>query len=112
MMNSILMSIKKLLNISSDDTSFDTDVIIHINSALSVLTEIGIGPTSGYSIVGDTETWEDFYGESVYKTSIQTYVYLKTKLIFDPPSSSFVLEALKREKDEIEWRLNNKTKGA
>ena len=110
-MDSILNTIRKLCQISDGDTSFDTELIIFINSALAILTEIGVGLSDGFEIAGDTETWKNFYGEDVNKTLIQNYVRLKVVLDFDPPSSSFVLESLKKELSEIEWRLYNKYDG-
>lgn len=105
-MESILTSIKKLLGITEDYDHFDTDIIIHINTAFLSLTQLGIGPSTGFSIYGDVERWEDFIGESKELEAVKTYVYLKVKMIFDPPVNSFVLDSMKRTTDELEWRLN------
>lgn len=107
-MDSILTSIKKMLGISKEDTDFDTDIIIHINSAFMVLRQIGVGPEEGFSITSESETWHNYLGDSIADLGIvKTYVYLKVKSIFDPPTSSFVLESYKRMMDEFEWRLKH-----
>lgn len=107
-MNSILTSTKKLLGVEAEYTHFDTDIIIHINSTFMTLTQIGVGPSVGFRITGASETWGDFLPEDdlVKLEAVKTYIYLKVKLIFDPPTSSSVMEAMRRTADEIEWRLN------
>lgn len=105
-MDSILTSIKKLLGITKEYTHFDADIIIHINSALMTLRQLGIGPEEGYMIYGDEETWADFLGDSKLLEQVKTYVYLKVKMVFDPPTSSSVMEAMQRQAQEFEWRLN------
>ena len=105
-MDSILISIKKLLGITAECTDFDADIIMHINSVLMVLKQIGVGPEEGYSITGDTETWADFFGELPNLPAIKSYVYLKVRLLFDPPQSSALLESTKQLVAELEWRLN------
>lgn len=111
-MESILTSIKKMLGIEADDTNFDTDIIIHINTALMDLHQLGVGPTDGYIVQNDLNTWESFLGyapstESVTRMEgVKTCVYLKVKLLFDPPESSAHIEAIKQQIDRLEWRLN------
>ena len=105
-MDSILTSIKKLLGIAEDYEHFDADLIIHINSIFSILTQLGVGPSDGYSISSKTETWADFIPDLSQIESVKTYVYLRVKLIFDPPLSSAVMEAMKQTISELEWRLN------
>ncbi len=102
-MESILTSIKKLVNIGEADESFDVDVIIHINSALSRLRQLGVGPTDGFRITGVGEVWKDFLGDDIRLESVKSYVYLKVSLIFDPPTSSAVLAARERMIKEYEW---------
>lgn len=102
-MESILTSIKKNLGIADDYTHFDADVIMHINSALSRLRQLGIGPTDGFRITGVGEVWEDFLGDDIRLESVKSYVYLKASLIFDPPTSSAVLAARERMIKEYEW---------
>ena len=113
-MESILNSIKQLIGgIDENDSHFDTDLIIHINSVFSTLNDIGVGPEETFSIVDDKPIWDDFVDADAYN-DVKTYTYLKVKMIFDPPSSSSVMDAYKRTADEIEWRLSvrasNKTK--
>ena len=105
-MDSILTSIKKLLGIAEDYEHFDQDLIIHINSVLSVLTQLGVGPSEGFSIEDEYATWNDFIPEDKRLSSIRSYVYMKVKLLFDPPLSSSVMESMNRMISEFEWRLN------
>lgn len=104
-MESILTSIKKLLGISEEYKHFDTDIIIHINSVIATLTQIGVGPIEGFSIKDEVAVWTDFISENQRFESIKSYMFLKVKLIFDPPLSSVVIEAMKRAADEFEWRI-------
>lgn len=106
--DNILTSIKKLLGISEEYTHFDTDIVMHINSVFMVLKQLGVGPAEGYSIEGADDYWTDFIpGASIAKVNaIKSYVYLKVKLLFDPPLSSSVMEAMNRQISEFEWRLN------
>lgn len=107
MENSILTSIKKLLGITEEYKHFDADVIMHINSVFMVLTQLGVGPSGGFSIADEFATWDDFIGEDDDKfQSVKTYIYMKVKLIFDPPLSSAVLDSMSRSICEFEWRLN------
>lgn len=105
-MESILTSIKKLLGIDEDDTSFDTDVIIHINSAFMILTQLGVGPSEGFSISDETAVWTDFISDTKKIEAVKTYTHLRVKLIFDPPTSAFVTAAIETQIKEIEWRIN------
>lgn len=106
METSILKSTKKLLTLSADDTSFDSDVILHINSALSTLTQLGVGPKAGCQIEGAEENWVDFFGVDPTLNTVKTYVYLKVRLAFDPPQAAAHLEAIKQQLAEAEFRLN------
>lgn len=109
-MESILTSIKKLIGITEDYTHFDTDLIIQINTAFMYLSQIGIGSDNGFSISDETTTWSDYLPEDDKNfEAVKTYIYLKTKLIFDPPQSSSVMESMKQTLSEIEWRLNVET---
>lgn len=105
-MESILTSIKKLLGITEEYEHFDQDIIIHINSVFMILTQIGVGPEDGFTIKDSTATWKDFTNDDKKIEAVRTYVYLKVKLLFDPPASSSVMEAMNRSISEIEWRLN------
>lgn len=108
-MGSILTSIKKLLGIGKEYTHFDSDIIIHINSVLMTLHQLGIGPEKGYLISSDLETWENFLGTDANLEAVKTYVYLKVRTLFDPPASAALLDAMKRQADELEWRLQVQT---
>ena len=108
MEESILNSIKKLLGFDESYVAFDTDIIIHINTFLGVLNQLGIGQI-GFAIEDDTATWSQFLEEhSTSLNEVRTYVYLRVKMIFDPPSSSLVAEAMNKNIDELTWRLNVK----
>ena len=104
-MESILTSIKKLLGISEEYEHFDSDIIMHINSALMILTQLGVGPVEGFMIEDSTSTWIDFLGDKPYLEAAKSYIYLRVKLLFDPPSSA-VIESINRQITELEWRLN------
>lgn len=105
-MDSILTSIKKLLGITEEDTNFDADIVIHINSIFAVLNQLGVGPSECFSISGKFEKWNDFVSDSNKLEAVKTYVYLRVRLIFDPPQSSAMIEATKEAIKELEWRLN------
>lgn len=104
-MDSILTSIKKLLGITEEYTHFDADIIMHINTVLAILTQMGVGPAEGFSIDDKSETWDEFITNKLFYEPVKTYVYLKVKLLFDPPLSSAVMEATNRMISELEWRL-------
>jgi hypothetical protein len=83
------------------------DIITHINSTFSVLTQLGVGPSIGFMIEDDQASWEDFIGAGdVPMNMVKTYVHLKVRVLFDPPSTSFHLDALNKQLQEYEWRLN------
>lgn len=105
-MDSILTSIKLQLGITEEDTSFDVAVMIAINTAFMVLNQLGVGPEEGFTISDDMATWDEFLPEGKQLEGVKTYIYLKVKLIFDPPASSTILEAFQRQINEYEWRLN------
>lgn len=105
-MESILTSIKKLLGIPEDYTAYDDQVTIHINSVFMILTQLGVGPEEGFTIKDKEAVWIDFVSDETKLELIKSYVYLKVKLLFDPPSNSSVIESINRQIDEFEWRLN------
>ena len=105
-MDSTLKTIKKLLGISDEETHFDTDIIMHINSVFSILHQLGVGPDKSFSIQDDTATWDDFIENDNNFNDVRTYIYLKVRLLFDPPASSSVMSAMERQISELEWRLN------
>lgn len=103
---SILNEIKSMVGPDASYGAFDIDLKICINSSLQTLSEIGVGLTDGFRITSEADTWEDFIGNRTDLESIKEYVYLRARLTFDPPTSSFVLQAFKDLIKELEWRLN------
>ena len=103
--SSILGTIRNMIGPEDDYTFFDNEIAVHINTFLMTLTQLGVGPKSGFSITGDDETWMDFLGSSSLYEPVKTYLYLKTRMIFDPPNSSSVMDAMQRTCEEIEERL-------
>jgi hypothetical protein len=105
---SILNSTKKILGLPPEDTSFDLDIITQINSAFSTVWDLGVGPVEGFVIEDEEPTWEEYHPDlaNVQLSQLKTYVYLKVRLAFDPPQTSYALEALKEQIREHEWRLN------
>lgn len=108
-MESILTSIKKLLGPSEENDAFDTDIIIHINTAFMSLRQLGVGPTQGFRIEDKDDKWSDFIPnmDMMFYEGLKTYIYLKVKLVFDPPLNSSVLASYKEQILELEWRLTN-----
>ena len=104
-MESILTSIKKLLGITEEYTHFDQDLIIHINSVFSILAQLGVGPADGFFIQDENTVWSDFIGSVKTVELVKSYTYLKVKLLFDPPTSSAVIESANRIIGELEWRI-------
>lgn len=106
MVTSILTSIKKLLGLDESYTVFDVDIMMHINSALATLNQLGIGPEFGFTIEDAGPTWDEFLGIDQRLNPVKTYVYLRVRLLFDPPATSFAIDAVKEQITELEWRLN------
>lgn len=105
-MDGILSSVKNFLGPSAEDTAFDPELIVIINSVFGILFQLGVGPTDApYKIIDDNNTWDEFITDRDIET-VKSYVYVKTKLVFDPPSSSFVLSAYQELAKEFEWRCN------
>ena len=105
MTDSILQSTKKILGLAEDYTAFDQDIIMHINSVFATLVTLGIGPETGFVIEDENDTWSDFTTD-IRLNSVKSYMYLKVRLLFDPPPTSFVLNALLEQIKELEWRMN------
>lgn len=103
---SILDSIKALLGILDNDDTFNRDIVMHVNSVFSTLNQLGVGPEAGFHITGSNEKWEDFITNEK-QLNVKTYIYIRVRLIFDPPQSSYVADLLKADAAEIEWRLTN-----
>lgn len=105
-MESILTSVKKLLGITEEYEHFDADIIMHINSVFMILTQLGVGPAEGFSIRDKTATWDEFIPNGQNLESVKSYMYMKVRLLFDPPASSSVMDSMNRLISELEWRLN------
>ena len=105
-MDSILTSVKKMLGIETEYEHFDADILMHINSVFSVLTQLGVGPASGFTVTDDKTNWVEFMQDEPKLNLVKSYMFLKVKLLFDPPMSSAVLECYKTQISEYEWRLN------
>lgn len=106
MEESILKSTKKILGLADDYTVFDMDVITHINATFSILNQLGVGPEEGFSILDDSAAWSDYTVPSNQLHLVKTYMYLKVRYLFDPPTTSFLLESIATQIKEYEWRLN------
>lgn len=106
MNSSILNSTKKILGIEVSYTAFDPDIMIHINSVFVTLYQLGIGPDTGFAIEDATPTWVDFLGSDPRFNSVKTYVYLRVRMLFDPPTTSYLINSMKEQVQELEWRLN------
>lgn len=105
-MDSILTSMKKLLGITEEYTQFDTDIIMHINSVFTILTQLGIGPSEGFSISDDSAVWTDFIDETPQLELVKSYMHLRIRLLFDSATmSGTVAESINRQISEFEWRL-------
>lgn len=104
--NSILNDIKSMLGPTYDDESFDTDIIIYINSTFTILRQLGVGPKDGYQIKDKNNIWSEFVKDIEGLDAVKTYIYLKVKLVFDPPLNASLVEAFSTQVKELEWRLN------
>jgi len=102
----ILGTIKSLLGISNDDNGFDNEIITYINSVFAILTQLGVGPIEGFSVLDASENWTNFLVDTNPNFElIKTYIYTKVRLMFDPPQNSFLVDALKQQISELEWRI-------
>ena len=104
--SSILTSIKKLLGVAEEDTSFDQDIIIHINTVFAILAQLGVGPANGFSIEDDSAIWSDYLGNATNLELVKSYIYMKVRSMFDPPTSSILADAMNKNISELEWRIN------
>lgn len=109
MSDSILNDVKKVLGLDSGYTPFDIDVIIHINSALTVLNDLGVGPTDVLVITGAENLWSELGLENNQLSMVKSYLYLKTRVVFDPPAFGFHLDALNKQIEEQEYRLKERS---
>ena len=104
--SSILTSIKKLLGVAEEDTSFDQDIIMHINTVFAILAQLGVGPANGFSIEDDGAIWSDYLGNAANLELVKSYIYMKVRSMFDPPTSSILADAMNKNISELEWRIN------
>lgn len=104
-MESILASVKKVLGIDEIHTAFDEDIILHINSVFAILQQMGVGPENGFSISDDSAIWTDYIQDVNQLNFVKSYIYLKVRLLFDPPVSSGAVESMNKLISELEWRL-------
>lgn len=104
-MSSILKDVKHMLGRAEGDTTFDSDIMIHINSAFSTLTQLGVGPTVGFQITTPENDWNEFATDPRLN-AVKSYIFLKVKMLFDPPDTGFVLQAMQDQVREQEFRLN------
>lgn len=104
--DSILDSIKKILGMPPEYDAFDTDLVIHINSVFGILAQLGVGPEGGFSISDSTTSWKSYLGDSKDLEMVKSYIALKVRLVFDPPTVGSVMDAMKEQIREFEWRLN------
>jgi hypothetical protein len=104
---SILLSTKKVLGIAPEYTAFDEDIYMHINTALSTLTQLGVGPPTGFTVDGPEDEWDDFVEPADHQyNAVKSYVYLRVRMLFDPPTTSYLIAAQQKQIEELEWRLN------
>lgn len=105
---SILNDVKKFLGLQEDYTAFDQDILININGSLSTLQQLGVGPDVGFVVVDETTQWSDFSDDSSQLHASRLYICLKTKLVFDPPSTGYLVTSYEKQIQELEWRLNTR----
>lgn len=103
--DSILETVKKLVGIDKDYGIFDLDLIVAINSSFTILNQLGVGPDKPFSIKGSGEVWSDFFSDSEKIDLVKSYIYLRVRVLFDPPSTGVLHEAIERQISEFEWRL-------
>lgn len=101
----ILDSIKILLGIQTTDFNFDQEIVMHINSVFMILHQLGVGPTTAFKITSNSEDWDDFLTTSVDLGAVKSYIFLKVRLLFDPPQNSFLVDSIEKQITELEWRL-------
>ena len=104
--DSILTSIKKLMGLTEEYDAFDQDILILINSVLFELEQIGVKAKEGFILSDNTAVWSDYSDDDRLLNALKPYIYMKTKLTFDPPTSSGALDSMNRIIDRFEWRIN------
>jgi hypothetical protein len=111
MITSILTSTKKVLGISEEYTAFDEDIIMHINTVFSTLNQIGLGPAEGFQISDATAVWSDFLAGDIRLNNVKSYMFMRVKLMFDPPSTSYLITSMQNQVNQLEWRLSIEREG-
>lgn len=111
MTDSILDSTKKILGLDPEYTAFDLDIITHINAVFSDLQQLGVGPEEGFAIEDASSNWNEFLVGNLMLNSVKTYIYLRVRLLFDPPITSYLISSLKEQLQALEWRLNVQREG-
>ena len=109
--DSILDTTKKILGLDADYTAFDLDIITHINSVFFTLQQLGVGPKDGYHIIDNTASWTIYLGVNQNLNAVKSYLYMRVRLLFDPPSTSYAIESMNKQAQELEWRLNVYSEG-
>jgi hypothetical protein len=109
--DSILTSTKIALDLAPDYTAFDDRIVMHINSVFSTLNQLGIGPTEGFMIEDESAVWGDFLTGNMHFNNMKTYMFLRVKLLFDPPGTSYLISMYERQIEQLEWRLNVEREG-
>ena len=104
--DSILESTKKVLSLAPEYTAFDMDIVMHINSVFAILHQLGIGPADGFAIEDDTATWSDFLADVIPLNNVKSYVYLRVRMLFDPPATSFLQTSMEKQIEEFGWRIS------
>ena len=105
--DSILLTVKKMLSLTPENTDFDPELIIHINSVFAILQQLDVGPEDGYYISDESATWTDYLGYDIsHVNMVKSYMAAKVRMLFDPPVSSAVMDSLNRICSEFEWRAN------
>lgn len=107
--HSILLNIKKMIGFDKEYTYFDRDLIININSCFATLHDLGVGPDQGFQITDKDDIWQDYSVSEPYLSMVKQYVYIKTKLVFDRPETSYAIQAMQSHASELEWRLHSES---
>lgn len=107
-LESVLQSVKALLGIQPEIANFDSELIMFTNMALNTLTQLGVGPPTGYIISSKNNVWSEFLNDNILFEDVKSFVYLKVRLIFDPPTNAFLVKAIEDQIQELTWRLNVK----
>lgn len=108
-MGGILEDIKSMLGIEKEDTAFDIEVLLHTNSAIATLTQLGVGPPDGYEVTGYTNLWSELLLERKDLNDVKSYIYIRVRLIYDPPANSYLVKSYEEQAKELEWRIEVKS---